>query len=91
MRGGKGGGMMGQPHLEGFKKNGKMGQNINPLGIYGRAMKMNFGLYYKFEKEIKPRILKDNKFAKANFFLKTLNSKPQKLGENEMLEIDFGD
>jgi hypothetical protein len=68
--GGEGGGMMGQPHLEGLKKNGKMGQNINPLSIYGRAMKMNFGLYYKFEKEIKPRILKDNKFAKAKFFKK---------------------
>jgi hypothetical protein len=30
-----------------------------------RAMKINFGFYNKFEKEIKPRILKDNKFAKA--------------------------
>jgi hypothetical protein len=45
--------------------NGHACSYINPLGIYGRAMKMNFGLYNKFEKEIKLKILKDNKFAKA--------------------------
>jgi hypothetical protein len=42
-----------------------MGQNINPLTIYGKGHENEFGLYNKFEKEIKPRILKDNKFAKA--------------------------
>ncbi len=51
---------------------------------------MNFGFYSKFEKKIKPVILKDNKFVNARL-KKTLNSKTQKLGESGMLEIDYGD
>jgi hypothetical protein len=44
-----------------------MGYNLNLLGIYGRAMNMNSRFYSKFENKIKPRILKDNKFAKARY------------------------
>ncbi len=50
---------------------------------------MNSKLYSKFENKIKPRILKDSKFAKARQKEKILNSKPQKLGENGMSEIIF--
>jgi hypothetical protein len=42
-----------------------MGQNPNLLSICEGVMNMNFGFYNKFEKKIKPRILKDSKFAKA--------------------------
>jgi hypothetical protein len=33
----EGGAGMGQLHLEGLKKNGKMGQNIKPIGVYGKG------------------------------------------------------
>jgi hypothetical protein len=45
---------------------------VHPLGTCGKARNMNSKLYSKFEKKIKPRILKDSKFAKARYKEKTL-------------------